>query len=46
MVSVLEDYAYTLIMAGSVISLAPVVALFLFTQKYLIEGITMSGLKG
>ena len=37
---------YTLIMAGSVISLIPVVILFLFTQKYLIEGITMSGLKG
>ena len=37
---------YTLIMAGSVISLVPVVVLFLFTQKYLIEGITMSGLKG
>ena len=37
---------YTLIMAGSVISLIPVVTLFLFTQKYLIQGITMSGLKG
>ncbi len=37
---------YTLIMAGSVISLIPVVVLFMFTQKYLIEGITMSGLKG
>ncbi len=37
---------YTLIMAGSVISLVPVVTLFLFTQKYLIQGITMSGMKG
>ena len=37
---------YTLIMAGSVITLIPVVVLFLFTQKYLIQGITMTGMKG
>ncbi len=37
---------YTLIMAGSVITLIPVVILFLFTQKYLIQGITMTGMKG
>ena len=37
---------YTLIMAGSVISLIPVILVFLFTQKYLIQGIAMTGLKG
>ncbi|MDO4866826.1 MAG: carbohydrate ABC transporter permease [Clostridia bacterium] len=37
---------YTLIMAGSVITLIPVVVLFMFTQKYLIQGITMTGMKG
>lgn len=37
---------YTLIMAGSVITLIPVVVLFIFTQKYLIQGITMTGMKG
>ena len=37
---------YTLIMAGSVISLVPVIVLFMFTQKYLIQGITMTGMKG
>ena len=36
---------YTLIMAGSVISLIPVIILFLFTQKYLVQGITMTGMK-
>lgn len=37
---------YTLIMAGSVISLIPVMILFIFAQKYLIQGITMTGMKG
>lgn len=37
---------YTYIMAGSVISLVPVIVLFFFTQKYLIQGITMTGSKG
>ncbi len=37
---------YTLIMAASVISLLPVIAVYLVTQRYLIEGIAMAGLKG
>lgn len=37
---------YTLIMAGSVISLIPVVVFFTFAQKSLIQGITMTGMKG
>ncbi|HHU49793.1 MAG TPA: carbohydrate ABC transporter permease [Clostridiales bacterium] len=37
---------YSLIMAGSVISLIPVLILFLFLQRYFVAGISMSGLKG
>jgi len=37
---------YSLIMAASVVALVPVVMLFIFTQKYYVEGIAMSGLKG
>ncbi|HLV09525.1 MAG TPA: carbohydrate ABC transporter permease [Halanaerobiales bacterium] len=37
---------YSLIMAASVVALIPVVILFIFTQKYYVEGIAMSGLKG
>ncbi len=34
------------LMAGNVIGLIPVIAVYLAAQKYFIEGITMSGLKG
>ncbi|MBA3528445.1 MAG: carbohydrate ABC transporter permease [Propionibacteriaceae bacterium] len=34
------------LMAGNVIGLVPVVVVYLAAQKYFIEGITMSGLKG
>ncbi len=37
---------YGLIMAGTVCSLIPMVALYVCAQKYLIEGIAFSGLKG
>lgn len=37
---------WTLIMAGSVLALIPTVLLFFFAQKYFIEGIVMTGLKG
>ncbi|MBU5443311.1 carbohydrate ABC transporter permease [Paenibacillus sp. MSJ-34] len=37
---------WTLIMAGSVLALIPTVVLFFFAQKYFVEGITMTGLKG
>ena len=37
---------YGLIMAGTVCSLIPMVALYVTAQKYLIEGIAFSGLKG
>ncbi|WP_202080575.1 carbohydrate ABC transporter permease [Caldalkalibacillus salinus] len=37
---------WTLIMAGSVLALIPTLLAFFFAQKQLIEGITMTGLKG
>lgn len=37
---------YSLIMAGTICSLLPMVLIFIFAQKYLIEGISFSGLKG
>lgn len=37
---------YGLIMAGSVLSLIPVIIVFLWLQKYFVEGIATTGLKG
>lgn len=37
---------YGLIMAGSVITMIPVLILFLFLQKYFVQGIASTGLKG
>lgn len=37
---------YTVIMAGGVVASVPVLILFLFTQRYIIEGVSRSGLKG
>lgn len=37
---------YQLIMAASVVSLVPVIILYIFCQKYFVEGIATSGLKG
>jgi multiple sugar transport system permease protein len=37
---------YGLIMAGSVVSLIPVIVVFLVLQKYFVEGVASSGLKG
>jgi len=34
------------LMAGSTMSLIPVVIVFLLAQRYFVEGITMTGLKG
>lgn len=46
--SFISDYSteYALVMAGSVIAIIPVFAVFLKLQKYFIEGIATSGLKG
>ncbi len=37
---------YNVIMAGGVIASIPVLILYLFTQRYIIEGVSRSGLKG
>jgi multiple sugar transport system permease protein len=37
---------YGLIMAGSVLSLIPVIIVFLCLQKYFVEGVASTGLKG
>lgn len=37
---------YGLIMAGSVVSLIPVIIVFLCLQKYFVEGVASTGLKG
>jgi multiple sugar transport system permease protein len=37
---------WTLLMAASCITLFPVLVVYLFAQRYFIEGITLSGLKG
>ncbi len=39
-----SDYGY--IMAGSVLSLIPVIIMFLILQKYFVEGVATTGLKG
>lgn len=37
---------YNLIMCGAVISMLPVLVLYAFCQKYFVQGIVMSGIKG
>ncbi len=37
---------YTIIMAGGVIASIPVLLLYMFAQRYVIEGVSRSGLKG
>ncbi|MGQ9456344.1 MAG: carbohydrate ABC transporter permease [Armatimonadota bacterium] len=37
---------YTQLMAASVIALIPVLVLFIFNQRYFVEGIKLSGIKG
>lgn len=42
----LYDTEYALIMAASVLSVLPVAIVFLAMQKYFVEGIASSGVKG
>jgi len=37
---------YTLLMAGIVISIAPVIAIFIFLQRYFVSGLTQGAVKG
>jgi multiple sugar transport system permease protein len=41
-----HEQSYTLIMAGSCISVVPIAGIFFFAQRYFIEGMTMGALKG
>ena len=36
---------WTLMMAGAVVSILPILVIFFFAQKYFIQGIAMTGLK-
>ncbi|PRB13060.1 carbohydrate ABC transporter permease [Microbacterium sp. MYb62] len=40
------DAEYAMIMAGSVVSVIPIVVVFLFGQRFFIQGIATSGMKG
>ena len=40
------DTNYGAIMAGTVISLIPIVIVYVIAQKYIVEGIAYSGVKG
>jgi len=46
----LRDFYYTVslavVMAAISLAVIPVLIIFIFTQKYLIEGIALTGLKG
>lgn len=37
---------WTLLMAGSIIMLAPIIILFIFNQRFFVEGIKLAGIKG
>ncbi len=41
-----RENQFTLIMAGSMIMTLPVILTFFFAQRYFIQGVTMSGIKG
>ncbi|MCY3572898.1 MAG: hypothetical protein OXG92_02690 [Chloroflexi bacterium] len=41
-----QDIQYDLVLAGSVITTLPMALIFLFFQRYFVEGISYSGLKG
>lgn len=42
----LHSAEYAMIMTGSVLSVVPIAVVFLFAQKYFIEGVASSGVKG
>jgi multiple sugar transport system permease protein len=37
---------YTVIMAGGMLASIPVLIIYVFAQRYIIEGVSRSGLKG
>ncbi|MEH7306769.1 carbohydrate ABC transporter permease [Neobacillus drentensis] len=42
----LYDAQYALIMAASLVSIVPITIIFIFAQRYIIEGIATTGMKG
>lgn len=44
--SVQQSLQFNLLMAGAVLCVAPIVIVFLFTQKYFVKGMLMTGVKG
>lgn len=44
--STAQNVQYTLLMAGAMIALLPTLLLFVFCQKFFVQGITMNGIKG
>ncbi len=42
----LYNQEYALLMAAAVIAMLPIMGLYVFLQRYFVEGITMTGLKG
>jgi multiple sugar transport system permease protein len=42
----IHEVNWNLVMAGTVVFMAPVIALFFFAQKAFVEGITLTGVKG
>ncbi len=42
----IHEVNWNLVMAGSVVFMAPVIVLFFFAQKAFVEGITLTGVKG
>jgi multiple sugar transport system permease protein len=42
----LHSTDWTLLMAGSMMALLPILVVFIFTQRYFVEGIKLSGIKG
>jgi multiple sugar transport system permease protein len=42
----LHSTDWTLLMAGSMMALLPILIVFIFTQRYFVEGIKLSGIKG
>ena len=41
-----QDIRIPLIMAGAVLSLLPILTLYIFGQKYFVRGIALTGMKG
>ncbi|WP_223695387.1 carbohydrate ABC transporter permease [Leifsonia poae] len=40
------DKNWNMVLAGAAVSVVPVIAVFLFAQRYVLQGVSMSGLKG